>query len=323
MRPTVRRLLPAALVAVLLAGVGIYLAFDRRQPTEDGAAFRVGALRIAEPFALATEPVANSAAGYMRIENGGSEADRLLAATVEIAPRVEIQEATAAGGMSDVRALENGVEVPAGATLQLRPGSYRLMFRELSRQLEEGEHFSGTLTFAKAGTVDVTYEVGPYVGSIGGPFALTDQNGGAFADADLSGKPYAIFFGYTHCPDVCPATLFEMSEALKKLGADADKMRMVFVTVDPARDTPALLKDYLSAFDPRIVGLTGTEDQIASAAKVFHSVYKKVPGENGDYSMDHSASVILMNAAGKFVGTISYGEAEDLRLDKLRRLVGG
>ncbi len=316
-----RRLMPAVLVAALLLGVAAYLTFERRQPGSGEPAFRVGSLRIAEPFTLATEPDAKSAAGYMRIENGGSESDRLVSATVEIAVRVEIQEAADVAGMTDVRMLEDGLEVPPGGTLQLRPGSYRVLFRGLKRQLKEGESFSGTLTFASAGSAKVTYEVGPFVPSIGGPFALIDQSGRAFSNADLGGKPYAIFFGYTHCPDVCPATLFEMSEALRKLGSDADKMRMVFVTVDPARDTPELLKDYLSAFDPRIVGLTGTAETIDQAAKAFHTFYRKVPGKGGDYSMDHSASVILMDAEGSFVGTISYGEDADSRLSKLKRLV--
>ncbi len=316
-----RRLLPAAFVAVLLAGVAVYLALHPREAAQEAAAFRAGRLRIAEPFTLATEPGAKSAAGYMRIENSGSESDRLLSATAEITPRVEIQETKDTGGMLDVRLLDGGLEVPPGVTLQLRPGSYRLLFRDLDRQLKEGERFSGTLTFEKAGTAAVTYEVGAFVPSIGGPFALIDQNGKPFSNADLLGKPYAIFFGYTHCPDVCPTTLFEMSAALQKLGADADRLRLVFVTVDPERDTSDLLKEYLSAFDDRIVGLTGTAETIDAAAKAFHTFYQKVPGENGDYSMDHSASVILMDAEGKFVGTISYREDVDVRFDKLKRLI--
>jgi protein SCO1 len=316
-----RRLLPAALAAVVLAGAAVYLSVVPREAGKEATAFRVGSLRIAEPFTLATEPGAKTAAGYMRIENGGSEGDRLLSATVEIAPSVLIQEAANIAGVTNVHAVEEGVDVPAGGTLQLRPGSYRLLFRGLDRQLNEGERFSGTLTFAKAGTVRVTYQVGPLVPSIGGPFALIDQDGKALSNADLLGKPYAIFFGYTHCPDVCPTTLFEMSAALAKLGADADRLRMVFVTVDPARDTPELLKEYLGAFDAHIVGLTGTVETIDAAAKAFHTFYKKVPGKNGDYSMDHSASVILMDAEGSFVGTISYRDDVDTRAEKLKRLV--
>jgi protein SCO1/2 len=112
-----------------------------------------------------------------------------------------------------------------------------------------------------------------------------------------------------------------MSEALKALGTDADELRVVFVTVDPARDTPELLKNYLSAFDGRIVGLTGTQEAIDAAAKSFRIFYQKVPAEDGDYSMDHSATVILMDTDGRFVGTISYGENAETRLGKLRNLL--
>ena len=113
-----------------------------------------------------------------------------------------------------------------------------------------------------------------------------------------------------------------MSQALAALGADAERLNVVFVSVDPQRDTPALLKSYLSAFDARIVGLTGTEKATDAAADAFHAFHKKVPGENGDYSMDHSATVMLMDAEGRFAGTVSYGEEADTRLAKLRRLIG-
>jgi len=318
-----RRLLPAGVVAILLAGVGVYLALDKRQSGVPVTSFHSGAITIAEPFALATTPDATAAAGYMRIENSGDD-DRLVAATAEIADRVAIEEASITDGMTTVLPVAEGLDVAGESTLQLRPGSFRLNFEGLRRALREGESFSGTLTFEKAGTLKITYRVGEYVASIGGHFALTDQNGAPLSDADLNGKPYAIFFGYTHCPDVCPTTLFELSQALAKLGADSDKLRVVFVTVDPARDTPQFLKEYLSAFDSRIVGLTGSEADIAVTAKTFHVFYQKVLAEEGtDYTMDHSATIMLMGADGKFVGMISYGEGRDKMLAKLRRLVAG
>jgi protein SCO1/2 len=318
--PMVRRLLPAAVVVVLLAG---YFALDARRGGEPVAAFRAGALTVAEPFALATGPDATSAAGYMRIENGGGEDDRLLSATAEIADRVAIEEAVVSDGMTTVLPLAEGLEIAAGSVVQLRPGSYRLHLEGLRRQLKEGESFFGTLVFEKAGSLDVTYQVGEYVAPIGGAFSLTDQSGAPFSNGDLLGKPYAIFFGYTHCPDVCPTTLFELSRALAKLGPDAERLRVVFVTVDPARDTPDFLKEYLTAFDRRIVALTGSDKEIAEAAKTFRIFYQKVAAEDGDYTMDHSASVILMDAAGSFVGTISYGEDSEKMLAKLRRLLTG
>lgn len=207
MHPKVRRLLPAAFVAVALAAVAGTLAVNRPRAEEPASEFHASALVVAEPFTFATAPDATTAAGYMRIENGAGEGDRLLSATAETAESVELQKATDIGGVTEVQRLENGVEVPAGGTVQFRPGSYRLLLQGLSRELSEGERFSGTLTFEKAGTVDVTYQVGPLLSPIGGAFTLRDQNGAPFSSDDLEGKPYAIFFGYTHCPDVCPATL--------------------------------------------------------------------------------------------------------------------
>ena len=228
------------------------------------------------------------------------------------------------GGVTEAHALGDGLEVPAAGSVHLVPGSYRLLFRELSRQLKEGESFAGTLTFEKAGSVDVTFEVGPFVASVGAePFALIDQDGGPFSDRGSRGKSLRHLLRLHALPDVCPTTLFEMSEALRKLGPDADRLKVVFASVDPARDTPELLKNYLGAFDERIVGLTGSAENVDKAAKSFRIFYQKVPGEDGDYSMDHSSSVILMDGEGRFVGAIGYQEDSDTRLAKLKRLMAG
>ena len=157
--------------------------------------------------------------------------------------------------------------------------------------------------------------------AIGGPFTLVDVHGAAVTQRDFRGKPSAIFFGYTHCPDVCPTTLLDLTELMKALGADADKLHVAFVTVDPERDTPARLADYLSSFDPRIRGLTGTEAQIAAVAKAYHVYYARVPDGHGGYAMDHSASVFLMNADGGFAGAMSFEEDAKTSLAKLERLV--
>lgn len=146
---------------------------------------------------------------------------------------------------------------------------------------------------------------GPGASAIGGPFRLIDQNGKPVTDADFKGKPYLVFFGFTHCPDVCPTTLFEVSEVFRALGKDADRLGALFVTVDPERDTPALLKDYLSAFDPHLTGATGDPQAVAAAEKTFRVFAKKVPTGNGDYSMDHSAIVYLMDKNGRFVAPFS------------------
>jgi protein SCO1/2 len=139
---------------------------------------------------------------------------------------------------------------------------------------------------------------------VGGSFALIDDGGKTITDADYKGETTLMFFGYTRCPDVCPTTLFEISEILRKLPTGA-KARALFVTVDPERDTPAVLKDYLSSFDNRITGLTGNRAQIDPVLKEFKVYSHKVPGDNGDYTMDHSAIVYLMNRDLRFIGPLN------------------
>lgn len=158
------------------------------------------------------------------------------------------------------------------------------------------------------------------VASIGGPFRLTNQDGKPFSSTDLNGKPFAIFFGFTHCPDVCPTTLYDLTQDLAALGADADKLNVVFVTVDPARDDKDLMKTYLSSFDPRIIGLTGTEEEIAAVAKAYRVLYRKVPTDSG-YTMDHTASVFLMDGKGRFFAAANFQEPAETRLGKLKRLI--
>ena len=155
---------------------------------------------------------------------------------------------------------------------------------------------------------------------IGGPFPLTSHEGKTFTDEDLKGKPFAVFFGFTHCPEVCPTTLYDLTQDLAALGKDADKMRVAFITVDPAQDTPELMKTYLGSFDPRIVGLTGTEEEIAAVAKAYKIYYRKVPTESG-YTMDHTATILLMDSRGEFYGTSNFQESQEVRREKLRKLI--
>jgi protein SCO1/2 len=157
--------------------------------------------------------------------------------------------------------------------------------------------------------------------SIGGPFSLVDQTGATVTEASLKGHPSAMFFGYTFCPDVCPTTLADMTLWLKDLGAGADKLKVYFVTVDPERDTQQALAEYLTAFDPRIVGLTGDRPAIDAMLEAFR-VYSRKTGEGEFYLMDHTASVYLLDADGRFVGTVDYQEKPDVALAKLKRLVG-
>lgn len=157
--------------------------------------------------------------------------------------------------------------------------------------------------------------------TIGGPFSLVDANGQPVTEKALAGRPYAMFFGFTHCPEVCPTTLSELTVMMETLGPVADKFDVYFVTVDPARDDVQAIKDYLSAFDPRIKGLTGTEDAIASMIKEYRVFARKVPTDDGDYTMDHTAGIFLFGPDGRFRGTIAYGEKEDDAVAKLKRLV--
>jgi protein SCO1/2 len=137
--------------------------------------------------------------------------------------------------------------------------------------------------------------------AIGGPFQLTDQTGQTVTEKNLVGRPTLVFFGFTHCPDVCPTELFEMSEVLRAMGSDADRVNAYFISVDPERDNAATMKDYLSSFDPRLKGLTGDPDAVAKAISGYRVYAKKVPLKDGDYTMDHTALVYLMDRDGKFV----------------------
>jgi len=157
------------------------------------------------------------------------------------------------------------------------------------------------------------------IAAIGGPFKLTDQNGREVTDQQLKGKPFLVFFGFTHCPDVCPTTLFEVSEILRALGSDADRTGALFITVDPERDTPAAMKDYLSSFDPHLIGLTGDPAAVAAVAKAYRVYFKKVPLEQGGYTMDHTAIVYLMDKEGRFVSPFSLKRSAEAAAADLRR----
>ena len=155
--------------------------------------------------------------------------------------------------------------------------------------------------------------------AIGGPFQLTDQNGKAVTDKNLKGKPTLIFFGYTHCPDVCPTSLFEISEVLRAMGKDADKVNAVFISVDPERDTPATMKDYLSSFDPHLKGLTGDPTAVAKVLSAYRVYARKVPLKDGDYTMDHTALIYLMDRDGHFVAPFNLKRTPEEAAKDLKR----
>ena len=159
----------------------------------------------------------------------------------------------------------------------------------------------------------------PGPSAIGGPFSLIDQHGKPVTDQDLKGHPALVFFGYTHCPDVCPTTLFDVSELLRALGPDAGRASALFITVDPERDTAPVIKDYLSSFDPHLRGATGEPKAVDAAERAYRVYAKKVPGENGDYSMDHTALVYLMDKQGRFVAPFSLKRRPEDAAAELRK----
>ena len=156
--------------------------------------------------------------------------------------------------------------------------------------------------------------------AIGGPFHLVDQEGKTVTDADLRGKWSLVYFGYTHCPDACPTALNDISIALDELGPKRAAVRPVFITVDPERDTSEVLKSYVTSFDAPILALTGTPEEIAQAAKGYRVYYAKHPEVGGDYSMDHSSVIYVMDPEGRFTATFTpESSPEDIaaRLKKL------
>jgi len=152
-----------------------------------------------------------------------------------------------------------------------------------------------------------------------GDLQMTDQQGKPRRLADLSGAPALVFFGFTHCPDVCPTALFEISEILRALGPDGDRVRALFVTVDPERDTPEKLKDYLSSFDPRLIGATGDDAAIKAIEKGYRVYAKRVPLDGGGYTMDHTAIVYLMDKDGRFVAPFNMKRRPAEAAAELRR----
>lgn len=158
---------------------------------------------------------------------------------------------------------------------------------------------------------------------IGGPFSLVGTDGKPVTDRDFRGRYMLIFFGFTHCPDICPAELQVTAQALDQLGDKAKKVVPIFITLDPERDTPEAMANYVKSFGPNFVGLTGSPEAIAAAAKAYRVSYAKVENKNspGDYSVDHSALVYLMDPEGRYVTHFSYGLSAEQMAEKLGKLL--
>ena len=159
------------------------------------------------------------------------------------------------------------------------------------------------------------------LGTIGGPFTLTGTDGKPFASSKLNGRPAAVFFGFTHCPDVCPTTLARLAKLRRQLGQGEEALSIVFVSVDPERDTPAEVGNYLQLFDTPVVGLTGTPAEVEQVKKQFGVYSRKVEQPGGGYSVDHTAAVMLMDKNGEFVATLSPEEGDQVALEKLKRII--
>ncbi|WP_417307403.1 SCO family protein [Devosia sp.] len=156
----------------------------------------------------------------------------------------------------------------------------------------------------------------------GAAFSVVDQSGAPLDQSMLTGHPSLMFFGYTHCPDVCPTTMADLSLWFEDLGADADDLKAYFVSVDPERDTPEVLGDYVGWLNGRVTGVTGDPDEIEKLVKAWGVFHEKV-GEGDDYLVNHTASVFLVNPDGSFEGTIAYGENRDVAVNKIRKLLAG
>ena len=188
--------------------------------------------------------------------------------------------------------------------------------------------FAGALVLVAGILIGVAFRDGakgvagsPLAGVIGGTFSLIDQNGKPFTDADLKGKWQLVFFGYTHCPDVCPTALNDLSLALDQLADKKGQVGIVYISVDPERDTPDVLKSYVESFGGPIVALTGTPDQVKQAAQDYKVYYAKHPRADGGYDMDHSALIYVMDPQGRFTATFTPDDSEETIVTRLRKLL--
>jgi len=174
---------------------------------------------------------------------------------------------------------------------------------------------------AAIGFVTFQWYQARYGGEVyGAPFTLVDQNGAEITQAAFTGHPTALFFGFTNCPEICPTTLFELDGWLKQIGDEGKDINAYFISIDPERDTQQVMKDYVSAVSQRIVGITGDPAKVAEMAKAYGIYFKKVELDTGGYTMDHTASVLLLDRRGEFGGTIAYGESADTAIAKLKNL---
>ncbi|KQP15417.1 SCO family protein [Methylobacterium sp. Leaf93] len=170
----------------------------------------------------------------------------------------------------------------------------------------------GLVALGVAATVMLVPKAGQVAtSSVGGPFTLTDQDGRRVTERDFAGATHLVFFGFTHCPDVCPTTLQQIGDVLQALGPKGKDTKALFIAVDPERDTPEALKTYLASFDPRIVGLTGSQEEVTAAVKAYRAYVRKVPTKGDDYTMEHTALVYIMDGRNRFVNALNLTKPAD------------
>ncbi|KQP39658.1 SCO family protein [Methylobacterium sp. Leaf106] len=170
----------------------------------------------------------------------------------------------------------------------------------------------GLVALGVAATVMLVPKAGQVAtSSVGGPFTLTDQDGRRVTERDFAGATHLVFFGFTHCPDVCPTTLQQIGDVLQALGPKGKDTKALFIAVDPERDTPEALKTYLASFDPRIIGLTGSPEEVAAAVKSYRAYVRKVPTKGDDYTMEHTALVYIMDGRNRFVNALNLMKPAD------------
>jgi len=174
----------------------------------------------------------------------------------------------------------------------------------------------GLTVYTRDDPQSTAIESGPF----GVPFTLVDHKGETITRNAFMGHPSALFVGFTHCPEICPTTLYELDGWLEQLGPDGEAIAAYFITIDPERDTAQTLDDYITSVTDRVLGITGDPEAVREMARGFSVYFKRVPLDDGDYTMDHTASIFLLDSQGRFRKTIAYGESSDTALAKLRDL---
>jgi protein SCO1/2 len=329
-----RSLLAAWLLAAVTAGAttaGGAEVDTRIAPAADAASS--GSIRVVGAWSRATAPGASVGVVYFEVINAGA-ADTLLAIESPAAERAEMHATARVDGIVKMRPVASA-DIPAGGRLSFQPGGLHAMLIGIKQPLNEGGRLPVILVFRRAGKLRFeaaiqglgTADPPPVahqppasaVRPLSAGFRLAvwpqraespalrlfDFDGRQRQVADYRGRVLVIFFGFVRCPDACPAELFKLALAMKRLGPVSEHVQVLFVTLDPERDTPQVLKSYVTAFDPRFVGLTGSTADIDRAAMSFYVEYARV-GRGADYSIDHSTSTFVLDAHGRLrlVGTL-------------------